>query len=245
MGQAQDYTIQLQGPEANLFQQKSNLDSTPRDSSAARDALREAQANLLQQGYVLAGFDSLRFEPKRVIAWVVLGPCYRWVSIRSGNVPPELMNQSRLQERQWMNRALDPKLCYPAFERIIRACEDNGFPFASIRFDSLQEKNGGVSAVLNLQRGPYITLDSVIVGESPGIARHVILRYLGLREGMAYNESRLLRMSTRLKELPYVEEVYPWRMNFTQTRNTLNLYVKSKSANRADALLGAMPNNDE
>lgn len=245
VGQAQDYTIQLQGPEANWFQQKSNLDSTPRDSSAARDALREAQANLMQQGYVLAGFDSLRFEPKRVIAWVVLGPCYRWVSIRSGNVPPELMNQSRLQERQWMNRALDPKLFYPAFERIIRTCEDNGFPFASIRLDSLQEKNGGVSAVMNLQRGPYITLDSVIVGESPGIARHVILRYLGLREGMAYNESRIVRMSTRLKELPYVEEVYPWRMNFTQTRNTLNLYVKSKSANRADVLLGVMPNNQE
>lgn len=245
LAQAQSCRIQLQGHEALLFQQKSNLDVSQRDSATAKEALRDAHARLQQQGYVLSAIDTFWFEQNTLMARVQVGRWFRWVAIRPGNVPPELLSQSRLQDRQWFNKALDPKLFYSAFERIIRACEDNGFPFAAIQLDSLHESDGGVAAALNLQRGPFITLDSVIVGESPGIARHVVLRYLGLREGMPYNESRIVRLSTRLKELPYVEEVYPWRMNFTQTRNTLNLYVKSKSANRADVLLGVMPNNEE
>lgn len=244
-GWGQSYILNVRGPQADSFQVKSNLPASVRDSAAAREAFQQAPLSLFALGYVAAHIDSVVYEKAQATAFVHLGACYRWVSIRPGNVPPELLHQSRLQERQWLNKPLEPKLFYPAFERMLRTCEDNGYPFASVRLDSLREEQGRVSAAFNLQRGPYITLDSVVVGDNPGVARYVVLRYLGLREGMPYNETKIAQLSTRLRELPYMEEVYPWRMDFTQTRNTLNLYVKTKSANRADVLLGVMPNNEE
>ena len=244
-GWGQSYILNVRGAQADSFQVKSNLPASVRDSAAAREAFQQAPLNLFALGYVAAQVDSVVYESAQATAYVHLGKSYRFVHVRPGNVPPDLLAQSRLQERQWLNKPVDPKLFYPAFERIIRVCEDNGFPFASIRLDSLQEENGKVSAALRLDRGPFITLDSVVVGEDPGIARYIILRYLGLREGMPYNETKVTQLSTRLRELPYVQEVYPWRMDFTQTRNTLHLYVKNKSANRADVLLGVMPSNEE
>lgn len=244
-GWGQTYTITLRGKDADLFKQASGLPSQVRDSTAAREALQSATANLFSLGYVGVSVDTMVFLSKGVDVTVHLGNSYRWVQVRAGNVPPELLHQSRLQERQWLNKPLEPKLFYSAFERMLRVCEDNGYPFASVRLDSLREEKGKVSAAFDLRRGPYITLDSVVVGDDPGVARYVVLRYLGLREGMPYNETKIAQLSTRLRELPYMEEVYPWRMDFTQTRNTLNLYVKTKSANRADVLLGVMPNNEE
>ena len=56
-------------------------------------------------------------------------------------------------------------------------------------------------------------------------------QYLGIKDGSFYNESKIKNINTRIKELSFLQTSYPWKVNFTSTKTTLNLYLKSKSAN--------------
>lgn len=87
-GWGQTYTITLRGKEADLFKQASGLPSQVRDSTAAREALQLATANLFSQGYVGVCVDTMVIVPNGLEAQVQVGERYRWVQVRAGNVPP-------------------------------------------------------------------------------------------------------------------------------------------------------------
>ena len=53
-------------------------------------------------------------------------------------------------------------------------------------------------------------------------------RYLGIPEGSIYKKDRLLLISRRIQELPFVQEERPWSVNMLGTGSVLNLYLKPK-----------------
>ncbi len=70
-------------------------------------------------------------------------------------------------------------------------------------------------------------------------------RYLGIPEGSIYRKDRLLMISRRILELPFVQEERPWSVNMLGTGSILNLYLKPKKSSQIDVLVGLLPNNDQ
>ena len=176
---------------------------------------------------------------------VSVGKKYVWASLKNKNIPSWLLTQSHFDEKKYFNTSIEIKKLAPVFEKVIRYFEDNGYPFASLLLDSVQIQDDKVYALLNLEKGPLIKIDTIIINEDVNISHNFVTQYLGIKEGSPYNESKIKNINTRIKELSFLQESYPWRMDFTSTTNTLNLYLKPKSANRADVLIGLQPSTEE
>lgn len=222
-----------------------NINTAFPSFTEASAALQDARNTMLSLGYLTHSIDSVLVDDSITYAKVTIGRKYVWASLKNKNIPSWLMTQSRFDEKKYFGRPVEIKVLAPVFEKVIRYFEDNGYPFASLYLDSVHIENEGVHALLNLDKGPLIKIDTIIINEDVNISHNYITQYLGIREGSPYNESKIKSINTRIRELSFLQESNPWRMDFSSTTNKLNLYLKAKSANRADVLVGLQPNTQE
>lgn len=240
---AQDVSVKLSGIDKEKFKQETLIKNSYPDFLQVNDALQTGLRALYKKGYLSASLDSIWLEEKTAHARVFVGAQYKWAQIKASNIPSHILRLSGFEEQRLFDKALKPSLLGSVMEKIIRYYENNGYPFVTTFLDSVSIKKGGVSAVLNLQKGPLIKIDTIILNEEAGIHRNFILKYLDIEEGELYNEKKIRKISQLIRELPFLEESYPWKIYFGVSETRLNLYFKNKSANRADVLIGLLPNN--
>jgi hemolysin activation/secretion protein len=243
--QAQNVRMELKGVEKDSFLKIALQPVNYNTYEEAFQALQQSREEAFKKGYLAVSIDSIEQIDSTVYAHIYLGKKYEWAKLKNKNIPENLLLQSRFDERKYIDKTIEVKNLYPVFEKITRYFEDNGFPFCSLYLDSLTEQNGHVEGWLTLDKGPLTKIDTIIINEDVNISRNYVLHYLGLKQGSLYNETKIKSISNRLKEVPFLSESYPWRLDFTVAKTTMNLYLKNKSANRADVLLGLLPNNLE
>lgn len=242
---SQPIKLMLYGEQKDSFINNGSLKPTYAGLPECLDELQQSKLILMGKGYLSCSIDSVVQKDSLLYAYTFLGDKYSWAQLSNDNIPTHLLTQLRFEPKKYFNKPLQLKTLYPLFEKIVRHYEDNGYPFCNLRLDSVVSVKGAVSAKLHLDTGPLTKLDTIVINEDVNISRHYVLSYLGLKQKSLYNESRIKSMSSRLKEIPFLAESYPWRMDFTVAKSTLNLYLKNKSANRADVLIGLLPSNDE
>lgn len=242
---AQPVRLILQGPQADSFSNYTQLSSSYPSLPDCLEALQQARLTLSGMGFLANSVDSLVQQDTAVVASVYLGEKYTWATLTNDNIPTHLLIQYRFDPKKYFGKPIEPKTLYPLFEKLIRHYEDNGYPFCQLTIDSLAAQKSLVSGKLHIETGPFTRIDTIILNEDVNITRHYVLNYLGLKQKALYNESKIKNISTRLREIPFLIESYPWRLDFTIAKSTLNLYLKNKSANRADVLIGLLPSNDE
>ena len=241
---AQNFRLQLNG-ESEIFFSITKTPTVYPSFVECNEALQSARLTLIKEGYIAATFDSLVWSDSNATGNVFVGKIYTWASLKNKNIPSSLLTQSRFDEKDYFNKPIHPEKLFPVFEKVIRYFEDNGYPFAQMKIDSLQIKENTFYGNILLDKGPIRKIDTIIINEDAKISRQYLLQYLGLRQGMLYNETKIKNISTRLRELNFLEESSPWKIEFNIVDTKLYLYVKSKSANRADVLIGLLPNNEE
>lgn len=239
------HTLILEGKDAIRFGSMNKLASTYLNVEECREALLNARFQTLKEGYLEVSIDSLTITDSVTHAWIWLGDKYQWLQLKSGNVPEALLAQARLRTQDVYQQPLDIPKMKNYFNRMVTWLENHGYPFASIFLDSIQNQQGKISAVLNLDQGPLIKLDSVKLNEDAPVHKSFLLHYLSLKEGAPYEESKITLISTRLRELSFLQEASPWRVSFHTSKTKLHLDLKNKNANRADILIGLLPSNDE
>lgn len=242
-GYAQNFQFVLRGKEAPEFIQITSIPLQYTSFVECMDAIQAARLKLWQDGYLSASIDSLEWSEQNAQATVFVGKKYTWATLQNGNIPNSLLTQSGFAPKMFFQKPVRVEKLYPIFEKIVRYFEDNGYPFASVYLDSLQVDSSMLSGTLRVNKGPLTKIDTIIINEDSRISRQFLLQYLGLKQGMLYNETKLKNMSTRIRELNFLQESYPWRVEFNVLETKLSIYVKNKSANRADVLIGLLPNN--
>jgi outer membrane protein assembly factor BamA len=210
-----------------------------------REHMQAMQQNLFAKGYLTFNLQTILMNDSLLKAELFLGPQYRFAKIRNGNIPNALLQQLRFDERIYTNQVLNPVILQPFMQKVLDYYENHGYPFAALYLDSLQANSNFISGRIMLDKGPETKIDTILVNEDVKLNRNVLLRQIGLKDGMLYDESRVKTISTRIAEIPYLSEAYPWRIDFNISKTKLNVYLKNKNANRADVLIGLLPNNAE
>lgn len=212
----------------------------------ARDYVQSLITNLHKKGYLEAAADSWELQRDTIKASVHTGPVYTIGKIRLHHIPKVMLNNTGIVERDYHNKVLSARKIGDLMEQLLVYTENNGYPFAQTFLDSLQIDSSRVlHAVLKLETGPYVSIDSIRISGNAQIDHRFLQSYLGIREGGAYNEKSIRGLSAKIQELPFLQEVQPWIMNFTVDRNTLDLYLNEKKSNQINALVGLQPNNLE
>lgn len=204
--------------------------------------LRKLLPRLQERGFLEASADSVAVTGEGVHATVHIGPVYRWARLSLDRVPAPVLDNAGISLRDYQGQPVSPARIAALSERLLRYCEDNGYPFAVTTFDSVRQTGEGMYAAMVLDRGRLVRIDSLVISGDIDVSRDFLQQYMGIRQGDPYNENQLRLLSKRISELPFLQEARPWEMSFTIAGNRLHLYLKEKKANQLNGLIGLQPN---
>ncbi len=227
------------------------------DSLAALAAVRDVVQGLRADAWLTASADSL-FWPRRdtLRTTLHLGPRVRWATVRgTDDVPDGLLARAGFRERLLRNQIFRPAELVRLQQAVLRECEDHGYPFAQVRLDSVrwllpaadaatEPVSASLSAVLKLERGPLILMDSVLVEGPVNISRGFLSRYLQIFPGQPYSQARLAAAARLLKQLPYLQSTAAPRVQFAGERARITFFLADRRANQFDGIVGVLPINN-
>jgi len=215
--------------------------NTFRDTSAAKKELGSVLSKLQNSSYLAASFDTIIVDSLRVNARLHLGSVYKLAILKKGNVENTFLAGTPFRKNFKSGKAFDHNAILKIKDRIIRNCENQGFPFAAVKLDSIQIHDEEFFATLNLEKNRAIFIDSILLRGNASIAPVFIYNYIGIKPGDLYDESQVSKISNRLSELAFVREVRENRIVFTDKETKLELFLENKKASQFDGILGLLP----
>lgn len=224
---------------------KLGIPSTFKTREAATEYIYALVPSLQAKGYVTASVDTVIYSAKEATMRLYVGSTWRWANIDTRHVDPTLLAAVAWNAKAFAHKALDIKQYQYRQKLLLDYMENNGYPFAKVSLDSIVlHDTSEVSAVLKIDKGPLYKIDSIRVYGTAKISNEFLQRYLNIPNGSLYRKERLVAVSKKLLELPYVQESSPWTITMLGEGSVLNLYLKPKKSSQINALIGFLPSSD-
>jgi outer membrane protein assembly factor BamA len=218
-------------------------------SFRTREACTEYIYNLIPllqgKGYVTASVDSVKYGAKEATIRLYVGASWKWATIDTRRVDPTLLAAAAWNPKAFANKPLDIHQYQYRQKLLLDYMENNGYPFAKVSLDSVTLRDSSeISAILKVDKGPLYKIDSIRVYGSAKISNEFLQRYLNMPNGSLYRKDRLIAISKKILELPYVQEQQPWSITMLGEGSVVNLYLKPKKSSQINALVGFLPSSD-
>lgn len=217
---------------------KSFLTNTEREKE-----LQKVLFTCYDNSYLTAQFDSIITDSTNKTAYLNFGKPYKLAFLKNGNVDEGVLSEIGFREKLYNNKPFSFKEIKRVQEKLIVYYENNGFPFASVKLDSIEIQDETISAKLFLTKNQEQKIDSIEIIGNAKISPTYIYNYLGIKPKSNYNESQLKKINTRISELAFVRITKPPTVSFSEKQNTLTLSLDKKRASQFDGILGVLPDN--
>lgn len=205
----------------------------------------ELRKLLQKKGYITASIDSVKMDSTKAEVVMFLGQTYRWALLNTSSVPQELLNAAGYRDKNFKQQPLDFAAVQLLQTRLLDKLENTGYPFANVYLDSFNLQQEGISAILKIDKGPLYKIDSIRVYGDVKISNRFLQRYLEIQDASIYQKQKLLNISPRLLQLPYLLEEQKWNMSFLGTGSIVNLYLKERKSSQVNGIIGFLPSNDQ
>lgn len=215
------------------------------DKGACSQYIFELPKLLQKKGYITASVDSVLMDSTKAEVLLFLGQTYRWALLNTSAVPQDLLNAAGYRDKNFKQQPLDFTAVQLLQTRLLDKLENTGYPFANVYLDSFNLQQEGITAVLKIDKGPPYKIDSIRVYGDVKISNRFLQRYLEIQDGSVYQKQKLLNISPRLLQLPYLLEEQKWNMSFLGTGSIVNLYLKERKSSQINGIIGFLPSNDQ
>lgn len=195
-------------------------------------------AGLKTQGYLGADWEEEYDRNDSLKISFYYGPKVEYLSLRNQNVPVDFLkgtgiNQISLEDYNEL------------VKKILGEMENNGFPFSSLRLDSLVLEENRLEGSLHLDRGPEILWDSVRIASSSKTNPNYLQRLSGLEVDQPFSQEQLDRSAIRMSRLPYFELQAAPQVSFRLQKAQPNFLLRDRNANVIDGIIGLLPNEND
>lgn len=212
------------------------------DSIASKRSFNELVNVIQKDGYLLAGVDTVLMDSTTVIAQITVGEKYRWASLKPGNLEETILTSIGYRDRFYENKPFKYEEVSRILKRIITYMENNGFPFASVKLDSITIDQHHISASLNADTGPFIIFDTVALDGESKTKPLFLSNYLRIKPGAPYEEKKVAQANAKLKRLPYLKVIEAPFVTFQLKQGTPHFKLADIKANQVDGIIGLLPN---
>ena len=193
------------------------------------------------EGYLLAVTDTLICDSVQCKAVLRMGDKYKWANLKKGNIDGEILAYTGFHEKLYANIPFKPTQFSKVIDKILNWCDNNGYPFARVRLDSVVIENSTITAQLHITKNRLIKIDSFIVEGNANIKRNFLNHYLHIKQGDQYDEHYIKQISQRIKQLSFLKENKPQLVKITDINTKLLLFIDKKNASQFDGILGLQP----
>src|SRR5450432_1210481 len=236
--------VRISSPDSILRVSSLGIPNSFKDRAVCAEYIYKLTDILRNRGFTAASIDSVHMDSASAFLQLYIGEKFIWSMIRTRQADAALLEEAGWTSKKIIGKPATPEQFQSEELVLLDWLENNGYPFAKISLDSVQIDQGAIKAVLNVEKGPLYKIDSIRINGSAKISVDFMERYLGIPEGSIYRKDRLLSITRRILELPFVQEERPWNVNILGTGSILNLYLKPKKSSQIDALIGFMPSTD-
>lgn len=216
-----------------------------RDSISFAAALREKQLQLMEAGYLEASADSITLKDSLCTVWWHTGAIYNWGVLKANPEQELMLSAAGVRDKLYSRKPLSPSAISGIHKKALTWCENNGYPFAQVKYDSVTVKDSRFYAVYNLERGPLIVFDTATVKGDARLSKAYLFNYLNLKPGTPYSQASVRKIRVRLKELPFVTEARPFDLEFSDSTAQPVFYLQQKKASQFNGVIGVLPNDEQ
>lgn len=230
--------IDWKGDDFSNFQYKP--DSTFNSWKEYNASINLLQKEAYSNGFLNFSIDSLvKNDSLNYSAYLKIGNQFSWDKISLKDKQYRIPNHIK---GKWQKSLVLPSDLANRLNNIVTYYQNNGYPFAKANLDSITISNRELSAIINLAPGPKIVWDEIKIEGDAKLKPYYFANYLGIQKGKSYDESLFLSINKRLKELPFAKSIKAPEVKFTKDKATVILYLKAKSANFINGVIGVLPN---
>lgn len=228
------------GDNINIF--KNQPDSTYKNWREVDESILLLQKEAYSSGFLEFSLDSLIANKDSSLfhGYITKGKQYQWDLIELREAGPKI---PKYIKGKWKNSIITTLDLALRLQQINDYFMDNGYPFAKVRLDSLTLKESKLSGVIQVTPDRKIVWDTLNIEGNIKLQKYYLANYLGIQKGKAYNEKTIQSITKRLKELPFVTSTKSPSVSFTKKTAVVTLYLKPKSANFINGVIGVLPNS--
>ncbi|HET9056841.1 MAG TPA: POTRA domain-containing protein [Chitinophagaceae bacterium] len=202
-------------------------------------------STLHAKGYVAASVDSAWYDSTSANVMLFVGKKYQWAQLHISQSEIKVLENLNLSQKYFLNQPLNIEQLQAVERKLLDYYEDIGFPFARIWLDSVLFNDENVSGNLRIDRGPIYKIDSMRLIGNARIDNDFLQQFLDIKNGSVYRKEKLEQITSRLRQLPYLQEEKPWDMTMLGNGATVNLYLKQKRSSQVNGLVGFLPSNQQ
>ncbi|MFH0760512.1 MAG: BamA/TamA family outer membrane protein [Bacteroidota bacterium] len=126
----------------------------------------------------------------------------------------------------------------PMMERIIGLYENSGYPFASVRLDTVRLIDSILQGKLVINPGDRIEIDSILNRTGYRVSNRLLMRITGIRPGDLYSEEAITAAASRMASTTWMTAKRPAEVGFHDQSASLFLYPEKAASNRFDGWIG-------
>jgi len=220
---AQGYKIAVSGLDAPSLQALGFLSQNAfQDSTQAAAALGQTIGKLHLQGYFLAAFTRLAWNDTLVSG-----------ELSSGN------------KMSWLIKDRRQKADFgPSTEHLQKELQqyvNQGYPFASVSFDSASLVDNTLQVSIVSEKGPYILFDSLMVKGAVKTRNTFLQNYLFVRKSTPYSERQVRGIPFRVNNSGFMSLTSNPTVSFYSGRSLVFLEIEELQVNKIDGVLGFLP----
>lgn len=206
----------LQGQQIISFQHTDSdeIRHFPNSRSTA-EVIQELLLQYIKQGYPFATFDTIHSQNDTISLALYKGTQFDW------QFPKPWSAQS--------------------FGHYIARLGNEGYPFAAVRFDSLQLSDGEIEAVPRLIKGPKIVFDTVSISGSKKLSVRYLHALLGFKPGDLYQERKYKAIAQRLEVQSLAQLSEPPDVGFSNGKAIVYLKTKDFKSDQIEGIFGFLP----
>ena len=220
------------------------LPSSVFDSMAGVKECSKQLLVLYEKGYLAASFDSVYIEQGKFNAGIYYGDQYKWAALNS-SISKTTLNDAGIRLSLEQRKPVSASKISSIIKRLLKWYNNNGYPFAVVKLQHLVFDKGHLSGELIAEKGQEIGFDTLIIKGNSKLSPVYLSSYLGLKKNVLYNENRVNKISTRLRELPFINEIKPSELEFSESKARAIIYIDNKKASQFNGIIGVLPDNTE
>lgn len=237
------FRVQYQVSEGDSILQSLKLKTNFEDSILAFSYLYTLPDVLLKKGFPASSVDTVAMlDSAFARANLFLGPRLAYSKLNTDALDVNMLEAVGFNKKTF-SKNMDFAGLQFFKERILNYYENNGYPFAELKMDSVYIDNETLHASISLTKGPLYKIDSIRNLGSAKVKNSFLQHYLNIPDGSVYDTRKLKQVTQKIAELPYVQEAQPWNLTMLGTGSVLNLYLVQKRSSAIDVLVGYLPAN--
>lgn len=229
--------------QKDFFENNISYRKIVNDTFAVQKEIQQIMLRCNELSFLAAENELQSYPSDSFVLTVKPGKSFRWINLSKGNVSTELLNDAGIKITQFDNAVFSPIDFSKNIKKILFFLENNGYPFASIKLDSIVVDSNNISASLHLQRNILVVFDSVKISGDANISYRFLKYYTGINSGNLYNEKIFKTTDSRISELPYVSRLRVSSVYFYGNKAKPTLYLSKRKASTFDGIIGFAPNS--